>query len=387
MNENKSPIEQPIASMSKEGTQGESAKAVKSAGEEESITNVWRKAVSFLSNTGGRSFVVAVGIFYVLGFLVINAHLNKYGVSDLDIANVRYLAAGAVYTFYLVLFYLFGGRAILFTKKWMGEEIDFLRKTGASERWSLLAFIHSFVHLIFFLCLSAASFSSIAFSGTETFFFYGVLSLAFLIDYTMDVRNLDVRYPKLHLVIQFAIKIPAIVVFFILAESWKPITVFFTYLGIAMYLNFVLDNFERHRMTADKILFSAIYTIVFFLGTAVSFGALTYGDVSRKIGGGHSIEANIALKEEYSELLNSKGQSLSNLEVKVIYVTNKHLYVEINNETIRIPDSSIKWLALKKQSSSAFSKRFFPELKDERSNVVETQTSGTQLKNTSSKAK
>lgn len=387
MNENNTPIEQPSTISSKEGVQVEPAKEVKSAVQAETNSTAWGKVASLISNIGPRSFAVALGVFYVLGFLVVNAHLNRYGVFDLDIANVRYLAAGAVYTFYLVLFYLFGGRAILFGKKWMTNDIDFLRKTGANELWSLLAFIHSFVHVIFFLCLSAASFSATAFSGAETFFFYSVLSLAFLVDYTMDIRNLDVRYPKLHLVIQLAIKITSIVVFFILAESWKPITVFFTYLAITMYLNFVLDDFERHRITADRVTFSTIYTIVFFLGTAVSFGALTYGDVSRKIGGGQFTEATIALKEEYGGLFSGKVQSLSKIDVKVIHVTDKHLYIELNGETIRIPDSSIKWLTLKKQNLSAVSMRLFPELKNERLKATETKAGELHGGNTNEKAK
>jgi hypothetical protein len=211
-----------------------------------------------------------------------------------------------------------------------------------------IAFTHSFIHLAFLLCLSAAAFSAIAFAGSETFFFFGFLGFAFLVDYSMDVSNLDVRYPRFHLIVQFAIKIPAIVVFFALAENAKPIVVFVSYLSIALYINLVLDHFERYRITSDNVIFTTIYAVVFFLATAVSFGALVYGDVSRKIGGGRYMEANIAMTKEFSGLFDGEGQSPPESEVKVIHVTDKHMFIEVNGKTIRIPESAVKWLVLKK---------------------------------------
>lgn len=310
------------------------------------------KMIQLISSTGPRSLGVALGVLYTIGFLVLNTHLNKYAIFDFDISNARYLIAGSVYAFYLVMFYLLGGRAILFGKSWLNDRIAFLHTKGAKESWALLAFIHSLIHTAFFLCLSAAIFSSVAFADSGTFWFYAFLSFAFLIDFTLDITNLDSRYPKFYLIFEIFMKVPAIYIFFVMSKTNKPSIVFATYLVIAMYLNIVLDHFERYRLTTDRVVFSTVYAVIFFLISAVTFGALIYGDVSRKIGGGIYVDAAVGLTSGYDTLLGKNIDTGTGIKTKIIYTTDKYIFLEIHDQVVRVPESEVMWLRLEKMPST-----------------------------------
>ena len=71
--------------------------------------------------------------------------------------------------------------------------------------------------------------------------------------------------------------------------------VFGLYLGIAMYINFVFDIFNRRKINLDRIGFTAMYSAFFVLSTALSFGATYFGQVSSKIGGRRPLDIVFSL--------------------------------------------------------------------------------------------
>ena len=58
--------------------------------------------------------VPAAGIgIYLAGFVVINAHLSKYQLLDLDFLNSRYVISGIHLAIFLGLWYMFVGQSII----------------------------------------------------------------------------------------------------------------------------------------------------------------------------------------------------------------------------------------------------------------------------------
>jgi len=191
----------------------------------------------------GKLSAVFLGIIYLCGFLTLNSHLYKYGVVELGIASTEYLVAGAIFVLYLAVYGLFAGRSIVLSKHWLGQHIDHLSKINAPAASPLIAFVHMFIEVAFFHCLSAALFSTFAFGQIESIGFYVVLSLVFVISYGMDTSNWDIRHPFAHLIIDGLLKLIAVFSFFYLSSGMNIYIVFIAFFGYSMYINLVLDSF------------------------------------------------------------------------------------------------------------------------------------------------
>lgn len=297
---------------------------------------------------GTKAFAFFVGLIYVCGFLALNAHFYQYGVVDIGLANPDYLVVGSLFILYLATYSVFGGRSIVLVKSWLQQQIDLLNDTKPRSINSFVAFIHSLLDVTFLHCLSAAFFSIFAFGQYESFMFYFVLSIAFLIKYPLEAFwNVDLKYPFFFLMMDIAIKAIAIWAFFYFSTSTELIQVFIAFAGFSVYINFVLDGFERYKINRDRILFSIIYSAIFFLGAAVHFGAVAYGDISKKIGGGQSIPVEISAPDH---IIKSLGiEQNETLHGDSIYISKENIYLQFESGTYVLPRESLYWLKFKEQ--------------------------------------
>lgn len=291
----------------------------------------------------GKVSAIFFGVIYLCGFLTLNSHLYKYGVVDLGIASTEYLVAGAVFVLYMAVYGIFAGRSIILSKHWLGEHIDHLKESGAPAISPLVAFAHMFVELAFFHCLSAALFSTFAFGQIESFGFYSTLSVVFIISYSLDVSNWDTKHPFAHLIADGLLKLVAVFSFFYLSSGANIYIVFAAFFSYSMYINLVLDSFERHRITKDRIIFNFGYTAIFFLLAAVSFGSTIYGNISKKIGGGKPLAMTIGLSQ--NSLDNYPTEVKSPLVGEVVYSSQDTTYIVIEKDTLIIPRASVKWMS------------------------------------------
>lgn len=291
---------------------------------------------------GSKVFALFLGLIYVCGFLILNSHFYKYGIVDLGIASSDYLVAGALFMLYITTYALFGGRAIVLGKTWMSNNINYLINQNSHKSGKTVAFVHSFVVVIFLNCLSAALFSTYAFSQFESLWFYMVLSVAFMIRYPMDVFNWDIKYPLADLIIDSIIKMIAIYVFFAYASSLKSSLIFGSFFIFSMYINLVLDSFDRYKVTKDRIIYASVYSLIFFFASAVSFGVLVYGDISKKIGGGQNIPIEIGLNADLLKDMRISG--VSSLSGELIYAAENSVYINRNDKIIILPRSSVQWM-------------------------------------------
>jgi hypothetical protein len=295
---------------------------------------------------------IFLGTIYLCGFLTLNSHLYKYGVVELGIASTEYLVAGAIFVIYLVVYGLFAGRGMVMSQRWLEEKIEHLKESGTPAVSPLVVYIHLFIEMVFLHCLSAALFSIFAFEQVESAGFYAVLSMVFIISYAMDTSNWDIRHPFAHLIIDAVLKLVAVFSFFYLSSGINIYVVFAAFAGYSFYINMVLDSFQRYKITIERIGFHLIYTAVFLLLVAISFGSGVYGNISKKIGGGKPLEMTIGLQP------NSIGGYPEELKLpivgNVVYSSTDNVYIKIEETTLVIPRSSVQWMRFQGSDDSGF---------------------------------
>lgn len=314
-----------------------------------------------LKELGPSFYALAVGVLYVSGFLVLNSNLAKFGVLDIEFVDARYFLAGANFVFFLVCFYLFAGRAVLFTPKWLKEDLQRVNKDSPKLFWTFIVFAHSLITGTFFCCLSATLFSSIAIGNAESAVFYAALTGAFLVFYTFDVMNLDVKVPRFSETVTIVTKLFAIYAFFAHSGSVAMLTSFFSYVAIFFYINLVIDGFTRYKQTTDRMTYSGIYAVVFLIGSAVGYGTLFYGQVSSKLGGARPQTVSVGISEEARKALPSPFAASASpiLEGKLIHQTPAYTFVASSGYTVRLRATDVVALVSTPEPERDFRKEHF----------------------------
>ena len=289
-------------------------------------------------------FIISI---YICGFLALNAFFYKYNIVDVDLINSNYLVVGSLFILYITTYGIFAGRSIILGKVWLQQQIELLNKTKHRNINSFFVFTHSIIETIFMHCMAVAFFSIYAFTQNGSIIFYLFLMFAFLIKYPLDVFNLDIKFPFVFLIIDTIIKLIAIWVFFHFSTNEQLTIVFLTFFGFSLYINFVLDSFERYKINRDRIIFTTIYSIIFFLGSAVLFGTTIYGNISKKIGGGQSIPVEVSVNKNISKSLSLNIDTT--IYGNYIYLSKENLYIKIKDNVYILPRQSINWLKFKEQ--------------------------------------
>jgi len=296
--------------------------------------------VSLIKDVGPWFYATGGGLLYVCGFIVVNANLAKVGVLDIEFANATYFTAGLSFFLYLLVFYMFAGRAIIFGKSWMAKEIKEHLQNGGGQRWLPIIFVHSLINLIFFCCFSATVFAASAFKESPSGWFYGSLVVPFGLLYTMDITNLDVKYPKCHDVILIISKLAAISGFFIgTIKAQSALILFLQYVGFVAIINFVLDWFERRKTNPEHLSFTAVWGFTALIGAAATYGMTVFGEVNPRLGGARPEAVQLALKQEARDVL---AASLHpellppRVEGKLVHQTPSFLYLAMPNRTLRL---------------------------------------------------
>jgi hypothetical protein len=316
-------------------------------------------ALPLIKDIGHWLYGLAVAALYVCGFLVLNSHLAKHGVFDFEFVDARYFLAGATFAFYLVCFYLFGGRAILFTPRWLGQALQRMNSDGRKPFWSFVLFVHSILTLVFFCCLSAGLFTSIAISRAETTAFYAALGGAFFLKYTLDITNLDLKFPRASQAIMILAELGATYGFFFYSGTGAMRSVFFSYLAICIFINFVLDVFRRYKRTADQVTFNGLYAVVFLISSAISFGGLFYGEITPRLGGARPQAVSLIVSDDVRHALPLAVPSMGNqgLEGNLIHQTQSHVYVETSGRTVRLRSADVIALVITPAEDDPFRKQ------------------------------
>lgn len=103
-----------------------------------------------------------------------------------------------------------------------------------------------------------------------------------------------------------------------------------------------MDRFDRFQITREWVIYTFVGSFIFFLGSSISFGTWVYGDISKKIGGGKSIQMEIGIDEKQIGKLGDKYQS--SIVGEVIYTSNDNVYINVKGETVVIAKKAVQWM-------------------------------------------
>ena len=311
----------------------------------------WKKIIRWVFSKWTRNITSLTVAIYILGFLVVNAHLSQYGIFDVKFGNVQYLYGGGIFVVYLAVYYFFSGRLVIASLQKLQSGIYTYVKYKGVHALGLFSWLNAldlFLTLVLMACLGSSLFSSVAFSNPPPSIFLGCIMGVFLIHFSF-IQRFKCRYPKICAATGVLIKIPTAFFFFHITGDWKSSAfgIFLSFLPISIYLNLLSEGIEISQPIIKDKKYIGLYTVLFLLILALSFGGIFYGEIQRNLGGGQPLYADIQIREEYLSLFPNRGNSTSLTRVKIVHTADKHIYIDENGEIIRIPDSSIIGVKIK----------------------------------------
>ena len=293
-----------------------------------------------------KGVTIVISLIYIFGFLIVNASLKKYSILDVKVLNEEYLFAGGAYALFLITYFLLGGKSIFFVKERLTTNLEKIKGEKYRKGKSWLVFIDTiFINTIYQNVLSSYLFYSIMILKGKDLKFLLYISLSFLICYTIDVNDFDLKYYIPSLVIESIIKVFGIILFFYLMRGMELIIIFSIYISLTFFINLMLDTFDRYEKTKIQVICSGIFLIISFLIVTPLFGTILYEDISYKL-----LRKNNKVIEVYfdKETLNLTQNKYANpLQGQVIYTSNDYLYLKIKDDIFTIPKKGIKLIKSK----------------------------------------
>jgi hypothetical protein len=116
-----------------------------------------------------QSLAGLLALAYVSGFIVVTAHLGRFGLKDYDAFRVQYLVAGSIVWVVIGLFAYFVGRHVLRLDDDTNECRKLFESLGCNGAgWTAWAFFYTMVELGYFLAVCTLIIGSLLFSLPNT---------------------------------------------------------------------------------------------------------------------------------------------------------------------------------------------------------------------------
>lgn len=284
-------------------------------------------------------------LLYVLGFVIVNAHLAKWDVASFDFANAQYLAAGLLFAVFAAIFWFLVGRRIQNIENDFVEFAKLGREYKWPRTWAFFCLFQVFAELSFAFVVGAYWTASIFHQrSTQQIALTGALVVFFLIDYyVLWNKKIYQRAPAIALPIASIFHVLVVVTAFYWFPDAGITRIVIVYFGITFVLNFVLDIGRRRETNA---VFAMFWTAVFVLGTAATFGASIYGHIKTSVGGGQARRVEVILNAAVPASLQSKllGGSSTTAPILIYAETSDAIFLSRGSdagEVIRVSKSAI----------------------------------------------
>lgn len=294
-----------------------------------------------------HALTFAVALFYLSGFLALNAHLTKFGIAEFDLVSTRYVLAAGNFSLFLLFYAMFVLRNILSIHDFVSEiGRRVIQPNKQVWFWGPVVAARSLLQPLFMHCFAAAAYSWVALGQTQVNGFYACLVGIFAITYLLETSGLATTYPRARELVDLAADSIGVVVFFVLSAGTVTI-VFWFYLGLSMYVNFAMDMMARRRGGMPMYTFIFANTAVGILTMALAFGTQLYDLVSQKVGGGRTYEVRVSVDQKIREGLQEVSPEKDELlRANLIYQTEKYLFLSRNGQTLRIRNDDVRLLTV-----------------------------------------
>ena len=300
-----------------------------------------------------HAWAIAVALFYLAGFLVLNANLTKFGVTEFDIVSTKYLLAAGNFLFFLLCYALFAGRLVVSIHDWITSAGRRVERDGlAGSFWQAIVAIRSVALPTFSICFAAAIYCRTAMQQGRASAFYLVLMTAFALSYMLETSKFSLKHPRANELIDLLIDLIGIVVFFTLGESDVQ-SVFWIYVVISFYINWALDVMSRRERGKALYAFFLLNSTLSVLTLALFFGSNFYGKVSQRLGGGIPHSVRISVDDKMREALALvRGKQAELLNAKLLYQTDKYIFLDHDGHTLRLLNDDVRLLEIERKTTS-----------------------------------
>ncbi len=284
--------------------------------------------------------VPAAGIgIYLAGFVVINAHLSKYQLLDLDLFNARYVISGTHLAIFLGLWYMFVGQGIFFKDSFE----DRIQEENPYE----YLFYDSIRHA-YSICVLTAFYSSILQGSTELFTFL-IYSVAFFFllphwENWWESGHRSERFPILDRFFVEILRSIGVALFFWNANFLShPTLLFVQFVVISIYSTVLRNAIEYFQQYSERFSWVVFHVIIFLLLTTMSFGWLQYEKINSSFGGGQLqlVEVIVTDDKVIQGLVNLGFENGPSFEVNLVHENQENLIFTDNERTIQLSQSAI----------------------------------------------
>jgi hypothetical protein len=302
-----------------------------------------------------QAWVLAVTLFYLSGFLVLNAHLAGFAIAELAIVSTRYVLAASNFAAFLLFYIIFALRPVLFIHEFITATGQRVSTTGRRTwLWAAVVAARSVAHPLFLHCFAASFYSYVAMGQARTGgMYFALLSIVFGVSYMIETSGLATRFPRATELVDLIADLTGVAVFF--ASIGSPTTtVFWQYLGLSLYLNFSLDMMSRRNPGWSAYAFFLANTVVSVLTMAIAFGAQLFDKVTQNVGGGAPFDVEVSLADQARvPLFGASAKTESPFKAKLIYQTEQYLFLSHLDRTLRIRNDDVTLLSISPQKKAA----------------------------------
>ncbi len=257
-------------------------------------------------------------IVYIIGFVIVNSYLSKYGVSDFEVITSSYLKSSLLFSF--LCFTIIATILVSFK-----NPTDNLKKNAHEH----LLFYSNFLLLcsIIVPILFGSGFSFIT-NGFFSFKSIGLFSFMLYIFIRILIWQ-PAFSKKSYFILYFSILSTLLIVYLISLSFDKSVTKYFifSFLLIGIILSLEYGDYKDGTYRIDKLTF----TILTLLFVTIIYGRYVYGEIPTYFGGPKNSFSEICIKDSII-INNVKTNKL--LNSRIIYSNSTNYFVELNDSTL-----------------------------------------------------
>lgn len=283
---------------------------------------------------------VLAGI-YVCGFFTLSAYMSRHGVLDSGVLTMHYLAAGAPFVFFLLLYVLFGGRATLYGRVGLQRIESALRCAGTRPPWAAaVARTSIIVQVLYAHCVGVLIFAYLALSMRDLLGFLVVLSAPMVMSELLDATRWHSGLPRI--LAESAIKALGTIAFFLVAPS-EVVVALTVFVFPSLYVFLVIRGYDHWPFDTDRFVWDVGCSIVGLFCLSTVFGGLVFADVDRRLGGGRPMVVELGVSNDMASVLDPETQGPP-VRGQLLWSSATELYLNVGGGTVMIPRSAIRWV-------------------------------------------
>lgn len=287
--------------------------------------------------------IAIIGLFVIIpGFIIVNIYLANFGIQDISLFKMKYLSAGFLFIGILSIYMFFVWKRIYYAEEDVGNIHLIISPNKKSVFWGLISMIIVYADNAFGIVFAAAFTSLILFPSNEINALFGFFLIFFIIDYPLVKLKKYQKSPKFSFSLSCAFHILSVFLFFYFIKEKEPRTLFWTFLGITLAINFILDQRKKMQSGGTYItrldVFDLVWITICIIVISITFGKTLYGKISPGFGGGKPILVNLIVNQKgtsfFQEISIKVNDNDVSEEVSLLLETNNEIYLKNEDDKV-----------------------------------------------------